>query len=410
MPALIRRLGSWIDSYLEYTEILPSPPLFRKWAAIWTVAAAMERKIWVRTMGSDLYPGLYVVLVGPAGVGKGVAVHPAEVLLRGVPDLHVGPTDISAASLIDALNEAVRRIVLMGDPPYVEFNSLEVISRELGVLIPAWENALMNNLTDIYDGFVLEQRRRGKDIRIKILHPQINLLAACTPSYLNHVMPEGAWDQGFISRTLLIYSGEKTSRDPFAEDESAPIMGRLHGDLLHDLKNIALEFGRMSFTTPAAAAIKAWINSGCQPEPAHPRLQAYNARRIAHLLKLCMVASMERSGDKVISIENYSTALNWLMEAEGQMLDIFKSMVVGGDSLAMEECWNFVWTLFAKEQKPVQEHRIVHFLRERVPAHSVMRVLEVMVKSRMFTIVDAGNNFVGYKPSAREERMEGGAR
>jgi len=38
----------------------------------------------------------------------------------------------------------------------------------------------------------------------------------------------------------------------------------------------------------------------------------------------------------------------------------------------MEETWNYVWTLYGKEKKPISEHRIVHFLRERVPAHSVL--------------------------------------
>ena len=73
-----RRLGSWIESFLEYTEILPSPPLLRRWAAISYVAAALERKVWVRTMGSDLYPNLYTFLVGPPGVGKGVAIAAGE--------------------------------------------------------------------------------------------------------------------------------------------------------------------------------------------------------------------------------------------------------------------------------------------------------------------------------------------
>lgn len=364
--------------------------------------------MWVRTMGSDLFPNLYTILVGPPGIGKGQAMHPADQLLRAVPDIHVGPSDMTSASLIDALNESPRRIVLLGDPPFVEFHSLIVISRELGVLVPAWEASLMNNLTDIYDGFVVDQKRRGRDLRIKILYPQINLLGACTPSYLNEVMPAGAWDQGFISRTLLIYSGDKVHRDPFAEESSSGVLERLHGDLLHDLKTIALEFGKMVFEKSAAEAIQAWIKGGCQPEPQHQKLQHYNARRAAHLLKLCIISSIARSGNKLITLENYSEALNWLVEAETYMPDIFKSMVTGGDSSAMEETWNYVWTLFAKEKKPIAEHRIVHFLRERVPAHSVMRVLEIMVKSRMFEVVISDNRFNGYKPASKQVRLDGG--
>lgn len=399
--APVRRLGSWVDSYLEYTDILPSPAIFRKWVAISFVAAAMERKIWVRTMGSNLYPGLYIILVGPPGVGKGQAIHLGETILRAVPNIHISPSDMTAASLIDALNESVRNFITAGTPPILEFNSLTVISRELGVLIPGWENSLMNNLTDIYDGFTVDQKRRGKDLRIKIPAPQINLLGACTPSYLNETLPAGAWDQGFISRTMLIYSGESQLRDPFSEDAQAELTGRRHADLLHDLKTISSLWGQMYFTKPAAAALRAWIANKCQPEPTHPKLQYYNARRISHLLKLCMVSSMSRSNDKTIGIEHYTEALNWLTEAEMYMPDIFKSMVSGGDSSAMDEAWEYIWEAFAKEKKPISENRIVYFLRERVPAHQIMKIIEVMHRSRMLEIIP-GEGGPYYKPNPKK--------
>lgn len=266
----------------------------------------------------------------------------------------------------------------------------------------------MNNLTDIYDGFTLEQKRRGKDLKIKIPSPQINLLGACTPSYLNEVMPKGAWDQGFISRTIIIYSGDRIRKDPFIDDSTAALTGRLHSDLLHDLKTIASETGQMSFTTPAAEAIKAWVHAGGPPEPTHLRLQYYNSRRMAHLLKLCMISSISHSNDKVIGLEHYREALNWLVEAETYMPDVFKSMTGGGDSSAMEEAWEYMWTIYSKENKPIAEHRIIHFLRERVPAHSVMRVLEIMVKGRMIEVSIQGGGFQGYKPTSRQVRLEGG--
>ena len=118
-PVTTRRLGNWIEAYQEYTEILPSPLLFRKWVGIFFVAAAMERKVLVRTMGSQLYPNLYVLLVGPPGIGKGQAIHGAESIYREIPDMHIGPSDMTAASLIDALNESVRRVILMGNPPFL---------------------------------------------------------------------------------------------------------------------------------------------------------------------------------------------------------------------------------------------------------------------------------------------------
>lgn len=395
-----RRFSSWVDTYLEYTDILPSPALFRKWAAISFVAAAMERRLWVRTMGSNLYPSLYVLLVGPPGVGKGQSIHLGETILRAVPNLHVSPSDMTAASLIDALHESVRHFVTAGTPPILEFNSLTIISRELGVLIPGWDNALMNNLTDIYDGFTVDQKRRGKDLRIKIPSPQINLLGACTPSYLNETLPAGAWDQGFISRTMLIYSGEAQHRDPFSEDSQLALTSRLHADLLHDLKTIASLWGQLYFTKPAAAAVKAWIANKCPPEPTHNKLQYYNARRIAHLLKLCMISSISRSNDKTIGIEHYTEALNWLVEAESYMPDIFKSMVSGGDSSAMDEAWEYIYKLYIKEKQAVAEHRLVNFLRDRVPAHGITRMIDVMARSKMFDVIP-GEGGPYYKPNPK---------
>lgn len=362
--------------------------------------------MWVRTNGLDLYPNLYTILVGPPGIGKGVAMNPADSILRKIPDIHVGPSDMTSASLIDALNESVRRIILMGDPPYVEFNSLIVLSRELSVLMPAWDAAMLGNLTDIYDGFVVNQKRRGRDLNIKITHPQINLLSATTPSYLNEFMPSGAWDQGFTSRTLFIYSGDRVAKDPFDEDTHGSYVAGLYDDLLSDLKTVATEYGRIGFAVESVEAIRAWVKAGCPPEPEHARLQYYNSRRFAHLMKLCMVSSISRSSDHVIKLENYTEALDWLVEAETAMGDIFKSMTSGGDSTAMEDTWQFVWTLYAKERKPIAEHRIVHFLREKVPAHAVMGVLNIMVKSKMFEVEFMGS-FNGYKPASKASRMEG---
>src|SRR5215467_10533552 len=402
----LRRLSSWIDSYVEYTEILPSPLLMRKWAAISFIAAAMERKIWVTVSGSDLYPNLYTILVGPPGIGKGQAIRAGELIFREVPNMIIGPSDVTGAAMIDALGESVRRVVLLGDPPYVEFNSLCIIARELGVLIPSWDGSLMNSLTDIYDGFQVDQRRRGKERHIKIEHPQINLLGACTPAYLTATMPKEAWDQGFISRVLLVYSGERLPTDPFVENERASGMAQLHDNLLHDVKSISTAFGRCAFTSDTQTAIRAWLKNGSAPEPRHPRLQYYNSRRLAHLLKLCMVVSLSRSDDKIITLENYAEALNLLVEAEIQMPEIFKAMTTGGDSSPMEETLLYASALFAKEKRPLSEHRIIAFLRERVPAHNILNILQIMVRSGMLVAAPDQKGGITYRPATKLEQLE----
>jgi len=367
--------------------------------AIAAVAGALERKVWVQTLGSKLYPNLYTVLVGPPGVGKTTVLSEVSRLWRELPDHHVAPSSVTKASLIDCLDDAKRKIIRPGlVPPFVEFNSLLVASGELGVLIPAYENDFMNVLTDIYDGHPYAERRRTKDLRVSIQYPQLNLLGATTPSYLNAFMPEGAWDQGFISRTLLIYSGERVIRPLFGDqsrDES------IFKNLINDLKLIGSLYGEVTFSQDAADAISAWHMAGGPPIPEHPKLAHYLTRRTAHLLKLCMVACASDGGSLVISLEHYQRALNWLVEAEGTMPDIFRSMTSGGDSRAMEEAWYFVYTSFMKEKKPILETRLVFFLKERVPSHQIKPIIDTMVRAGMLKLAVV-SGLPAYQPEKKQ--------
>lgn len=391
-----RALESWTEGFYVYTEMLPSPGLFRKWAAISAIAAALERKVWVRAYGSNLYPNLYTILVGPPGVGKTVLTASVQSFWRELDTHHMASSSVSKASLIDDLRDAQRTIVRVGEvPPTISFNSLMIAANELGVLIPGYDNDFMNTLTDIYDGHVYSERRRSKDIHFKLDNPQINLLAATTPSYLNELMPVGAWDQGFISRCLLIYSGETTRRSLFAETKSDE---KLFNALVKDLKHIADLYGAMRFEEAAAKAIEQWHASGGPPAPDHPKLTNYLTRRTAHLLKLCMVSSASKRDDRVITLEDYQEALGWLLEAESYMPDIFKSMASGGDGKVMEECWHFLYHIYTKSQKAVPIHHVFQFLQERTPAHNVDKILTVMVASKMVEKVEVNKIGTCLKP------------
>lgn len=349
----------------------------------------MERRLWVHTYGTNLYPNLFVFLVGPPAGGKTFPIKEAvRPLWKSVADLFVSPTSMTSASLSDDLNAAKRRIVRPASiPPYVEFNSLLIALNELSVMFPAYDAEIMNRFTDLYDCDVYEETRRAKSIKITIPNSQVNILAATTPSYLNELMPVGAWDQGFISRVIMIFSAEKIIKPLFEITSKDP---ELFKSLSDDLKYIVHHmYGQFNWEPRAQAAMEAWAAAGGPPAPDHPRLQHYTGRRNAHLLKLCMVACISReNGNKLITLEDFQLALDWLVEAEFFMPDIFKSMVTGGDSAAMDEAFHYIFQIFEREKKPLPEHRIVHYLSQRVPAHSVMRVFETMFRSNMIEIAD----------------------
>lgn len=402
VPALARKFPNWMDAWMEYTDPLPSPVLWRKWSGISLIASALERKVWIKTAYGVLYPNMYVVLVGPPGAGKTMMTNTVWHMLDSLSDgsdggFHLASSSLTSASIIDDLRGAKRRI-MQPDMPITEFHSLAIVSNELGVLLPEYDNSFMSKLTDIYDGHQYSERRRTKELQFKIEHPQLNLLAATTPSYLNGMLPEGAWDQGFLSRTIIAYSGESTRRSLFAENKLGE---QLRKDLLSDLNRVFQTYGKITWSEEAAAAIENWYEAGGPPIPEHPKLQHYNSRRATHLLKLCIVAAI-CAGRKEIMLDDFHTALDWLLEVEAFLPDVFKSMVVGGDSAAMKDCWYAVGQAFAKTGEPVSEGFVVAYLAERVPAHSIQRIIEVMVQMRILREQVTDKAGTWYAPAPRK--------
>lgn len=404
-----RKLSNWVESWEEYTDGSPAPSLWKKWSGISTIAAALERKVWVTTSIGTLYPNLYVILCGPPGTGKTASTAKVAAFLQTLNDgtdkgIHIASSSITFASMVDELEEAKRDIVRLDlEPNRYQFNALTIVANELGVLLPEYDLYMMPKLTDLYDNHPYSERRRTSGKYLKIEAPMLNFLAACTPSYLNTTLPQGAWDQGFLSRTLIAFSSENTIREIWGIfDAKTELETQLRDDLalIFDANET---FGPMAFEKEAATHLEQWHKKGGQPAPDHPKLMHYNTRRTTQVLKLCMIASLAESSDRIIRLTHLQTALEWLLELEISLPDIFKAMVAGGDGQAISETWYYFAAEYAKDGKPILERRVVEFLMQRIPAHSVVRCLDVMVRSGMFQ--ETLGNGVGkvYTPRARKK-------
>lgn len=400
-PAL-RRSPFWIESFIELTNGSQSPVFFRQWAAVATIAGALERKVWLKAFKRTLFPNLYILLTGGPGIGKTDALREVHRFWEHLPELHVAPSSVSRASLVDSLNAAERSVLRPQDTnPLTKFHSLQIAATEFGTFLSAYETEFLSTLNDLYDCVRYKESKRHMKAPIEMPHPQLNLIAGTTPAWLGGTLPETAWAEGFSSRLLMIYSGQRVKvADPFAEDDRDE---QKEADLVHDLQAIHSLYGQIAFEPEVIDAFTSWYVGDCQPQPSHPKLEHYIPRRHIHFLKLCMVMSVARSNDMVIRLVDYQRALAFLLEAEESMPDVFKAMRTGGDANIIDEAYNYVYTMFQKENKAVAEHRIIHFLMTRLPSHSVQKVLEIMVSSNMLTIdsVAGEKGRATYKPTPR---------
>jgi hypothetical protein len=405
--------ADWIDTFVALTEGIPSPQLFRQWAAIGTVAAALERRTWTTAARRILYPNLFTLLVGPPGSGKTEAIYPARELLSEAKKFKIAPDNLTKAALVDSLTSADRKIVLPGNK-LVEYHSLTIMQDEFGVLVAAHDLELLSVVSKLFDNprTYSEQRRHHDEGKERILvHPQLNILAGSTPLFLGSLLPEEAWGQGFASRLIMIYCETVPYTELFRGGDDIGVDAS-RSSLIRGLQQLARLLGRWYWDTDAARELVRWHKAGMDPVPSHSRLQYYVIRRVIHMLKLCCISAASRVAmhfngepEMRITLPDVNRARDWMLHAESLMPDIFRGMEYRSDAAVIQALHYYAWRQWAVDRRPLHEARLIQFLNAHgVRSERVMRVIEVAERSGVLRR-DAGSKLYTPRPS-NEHGME----
>lgn len=349
--------------------------------------------MWVITAKKMLHANLFTMLVGPPGVGKNETIKPIEELWNDTRDqnirLRTAPHSLTKAAFIDALQSAKQTRVL-SPTSLLEYHTLLVPCSELGVLISAHDLDFLSALSDIYDcGPVHREQRRhfNKGKEIEIIKPQLSLLAGATPGFLASLLPEEAWSQGFMSRMIMVYANKAPMVELFSEDEEEPHRVTMRRKLVRQMKVFLHLYGRMEWTPDARAVLQAWVRLDCPPIPSHSKLQHYNSRRKAHVIKLSMISAASRTGKTLITLEDVDRARDWLLNAEQLMPDIFREMVGKSDNSILQELHIGMFAQYGRTKQPIHRSFMWDFLKTRVPAMTVQRIIDVAMQSNMIARV-----------------------
>jgi hypothetical protein len=307
--------------------------------------------------------------------------------------------------MIDAVAKSKRNVVITNgkDLDQLEYNTIYITADELSAFMHKYDDEAIGVMSDFYDPQPYGQTRRGNDLNIKIKSPQLNLICGTTPSNLMKYMPETAWEQGFTSRVIMIFSDERSIGDDFEIKTAAGPSP----ELVHDLNAIAGLVGKFEVTPDYRTAVNNWRTLGEPPQVSHPKLIHYATRRRVHLYKLSMVSAIDRSDVLLLTKDDFNRALGWLIEAESTMPDIFKAGAGNADARAMDEIYHYVLTIGARG--PVAERKIINFAKEHIPMHSIERVIGIMEKAGMLraTNLDPKTGLRMYKATVPDIDQDG---
>lgn len=404
-------MSDFISSFLELSESAVSPRAFRLWTAISLIGGALGRRVSAKTGKGAIYPNLYVLLVGPPGSGKSI-IEEAKALWTATrsadskgPAFAVASDSMSSASLVDELARAKFLRIMPSGPPFV-CHSLIVPAEELQVLLPGYDTQVIGKLNSLYNnaGAYSESRRTGSVRELSIENPCLNILAGVQPAYFASTFPEEVWSTGFARRVIMVYSDQHIVQSlwftPSVDEDLRP-------KLLSRLTGMSALYGVCKWTPEAAEELDHWHMSGGQPVPKHSKLAQYVRQRSVNVIKLAIISSVSRGSDLVIDVTDVRRAMEWMLDAERTMPDIFRAMIGRSDSQVLEEMHYFVTSAWAKSgKKPVNGGRILQFLLMRVPTEKAEKILQMAERSNMLARVAGTQDLYIPKPKAEHEEME----
>ena len=321
-----RNLPDWIDGFMLLSDNSEPPVLYKKWTAISTIAAALQRKCHVSLgISTTFYPNFYIVLVGPSATGKGTAMQYAYDIIENVPAIRLSAQATSLQALIRRMKETNLTDIDMETGKEIYHSSMTIFSNEFTVFLGYHNMELITALCDWYDSprrWVYDTIKRDKE---EIVGVWANLLAGTTPDNIQSSLPMEAIGGGLTSRIIFVNEEKKSKLVIFPSITQRELDLQFY--LTHDLEQITLMSGCFRFTEDAMGYYAEWCQAAEENPPFYDRkFDGYCGRRRNHILSLSMVCSASRNNLMILTRDDLERSANLLAEVEIKMGVVFRGL------------------------------------------------------------------------------------
>ena len=311
---------NFLDLYLHAIGQDEVPPLYHLWSALALLAACVADRVWVEKFrGAKLAPNLYVILVGPSGLGKGLAIDQATKYVRDLPRVNLYRGKSTAAHIIDRLGKPFRRPdgkKILSNP------KLFLVTPEVGMSVGSGTLAedFVKLMTDLYTGSpdpITEGTRMHGEVIIT--EPCVTWLAGTTREWLIRSVPRDAIEGGFFGRSVVVgadYDHSKRFVRPQYPSDEREVTDHLRARV----RVLTRLGGAMLLANDAKAFEEYWYEQRTPPED--DLLLPVWKRQHDLLLKLAMLLCLADGGDPVITRRHVIWAEKLTRQALRAMPDV----------------------------------------------------------------------------------------
>lgn len=310
-----------------YTSGNEVPEAYHRWSGISALGAVINRQVWLGMGLYNLYPNLYVVLLGPPGNGKSLAMDTSADLVDAIGGVNFSGDAQTKESLVRYMrDECPRQLSVAGTTTTI--TPITIYATELSHLLGPNSGHMIDFLTTIYtkdSKYVTRTKNKGDDI---IERPFLSLIACTTQEWITTYLKSDIIGGGFTRRVVFVNEPaaasveDKSKRRPFVvvtpEQETAK---KACIEWCQKLQQVSGSFG---WSLEAKQAYETWYLT--RDIPKDPDTAGYHKTKPNQVLKVAMLISLSESLELRLELSHFEVAMALLETTETTLARVFQGI------------------------------------------------------------------------------------
>lgn len=386
---------SFLQDYMIFSSGNESPEVYHKWCALSTLSHLASRRIWVDQGIFTVYPNMYVMLVGNAGIKKSTAMSLSRSLVREIKTVPIAPPSITKEALTQFMAEKDSpcqkhfKHLKDGKPALIPYTHLSIFANELITLLNSGGNAMgmVEFLTDIWDQPVFEVKTKGAGTD-HIIGPYITVLGCLTTESISNLMNTKIISSGFSRRCMFVYSNDIGTPVP------RPTVSQAQLDAWNRCVKRALEIQKLSGPfTWSPAAVDFWddwyrSNHERKANEDSPVRKGFFQTKPDYVLKLASLITISDTDHLELTDISLQLATAFINEIEPNMDIVF----AGAGRNELSPLASAIETMINSSDQPIPISRIHASFYSQAKTEELNEVLSHLSTSGKIKLFTATKN------------------